>query len=232
MLFNCNQHKPHRVTTVAIPQEGKKNEEMVQMKQTELYNQQTMQMRKLVTIPLLAAIAFILQVLEFPLAPVIPSFLKLDFSTMPGLVGGLMFGPIAGVMIELLKNILHLLLKNNDALFIGELANFVAGASFIYTVVWIQRLRQGRGSFVLGLVGGTLVMTVIMSVANVYVLFPAYAALYQVSVPDLLQQFQMDSIWSLILYGIAPFNIIKGISVSLLAYPIFMKVAPRLQVRT
>lgn len=200
------------------------------MKQTQMLTQSTAGTRRLATIPLLAAVAFMLYYLEFPL-PAIPSFLKLDFSILPGLLGGLMFGPAAGILIELIKNVLHLLFKNTDGLLIGELANFVAGSTFICTVVWIQRLRHHKGGLLMGFTLGTVLMTLIMSVANVYLLIPAYAALYQISVENLLQSFQLDSMWSLILYAIAPFNVIKGVLLSLVAYPIFVKMAPRLQLK-
>jgi riboflavin transporter FmnP len=208
--------------------EGSKNEEMVQMKETALPVSQSTQ--RLVTIPLLAAVAFILQYLEFPLPP-LPSFLKLDFSTLPGLIGGLLFGPAAGVLVELLKNLLHLLLKSTDGLIIGELANFVAGASFILAAVAVQRKRKNKGGFLAGLALGTVLMTAVMAAANAVFLIPAYAALYQVSVESLLGMLQADSLWSLIAYAIVPFNLIKGAALSLLAYPVYVKLAPRLNLR-
>jgi len=201
------------------------------VKETALQTRQSTQVKRLVTVPLLAAVAFILQYLEFPV-PLMPSFLKLDFSTLPGLVAGLMFGPMAGVVVELLKNVLHFLFKNTDGLLIGELANFVAGSSFIVAAVTMQRLRRGKGGFLAGLAMGTLLMTLVMSAANWVFLIPAYAALYQVSVDALLGMLQVESLWSLILVAIAPFNIIKGAVLSLVAYPIFVKLAPRLQLRT
>lgn len=200
------------------------------MKQSDLLASPAVQTKKLVTVPLLSAIAFILMYMEFQL-PLFPSFLKLDLSTLPSLIGGLMFGPAAGIMIELIKNLLHLLLKNTDGLLVGEIANFIAGASFIYTAILVQRVRKGKAGLIMGLLLGTVVMTAIMSVANVYVLFPAYAVLYQMSIENLLASFQLDSLWSLVVYVIAPFNLIKGVVVSLVAYPIYVKLAPRLGLR-
>ncbi|MGD8192023.1 ECF transporter S component [Brevibacillus ginsengisoli] len=198
------------------------------MQQTQVHSGHLSKTRKLVAIPLFAAVAFILQYLEFPL-PLFPTFLKLDFSTLPGLIGGLMFGPAAGVLIELIKNILHLLLKNTDGLLVGELANFIAGASFILVTVALQRVRGGKSGFVLGLLGGTILMTAVMSVANYYVLMPAYSVLYHMSLDALVASLHMDSLWSFILYAIAPFNLLKGIIVALIAYPIFIKLSPRLR---
>lgn len=199
------------------------------MQQTQLqHSAQLSKTRKLVTIPLFAAVAFILQYLEFPL-PLIPNFLKLDFSTLPGLIGGLMFGPMAGIIIELIKNMLHLLLKNTDGLLIGEIANFIAGASYISVAVMIQRMLKSKVGFAVGLSVGTVLMTVIMSIANYFVLIPAYAVLYSMPVEALLNSFQMSSLWSLIIYAIAPFNVIKGIAVAVVAFPIFVKLSPRLR---
>ncbi|WP_019123818.1 ECF transporter S component [Brevibacillus massiliensis] len=200
------------------------------MQQQQLYPQQMMQTKRLVFISLLSAVAFVLMYLEFQV-PLFPSFLKLDLSTLPGLLGGLVFGPAAGLTIELIKNVLHLLLKNTDGLLIGELANFLAGSSFILAAVWVYRRRGSKAGFALGLSLGTLLMTVIMSVANYYLLIPAYAVLYNMSVPDLLANFHMNSLWSLIIYGIAPFNVIKGIVIALIAAPIMMKVMPHLRAK-
>ncbi|MET3292105.1 ECF transporter S component [Brevibacillus fluminis] len=198
------------------------------MQKNELSLNQPTQMKRLVAIPVLAAVAFILQALEIPL-PFFPTFLKLDFSTLPGIFAGLVFGPVAGIMVELLKNGLHLLLKNTDGLLIGELANFIAGACFIYLTVTMQRLGKGRGSLIAGFALGTVLMTVFMSVANYFVMIPAYAVLYQMPVEKLLEMFQMDSLWSLIVYGIAPFNIVKGVLVSILAFLIYVKIEPRIK---
>ncbi|TGV16820.1 ECF transporter S component, partial [Mesorhizobium sp. M00.F.Ca.ET.186.01.1.1] len=112
------------------------------MKETALHTSRRATQR-IVTIPMLAAVAFILQYLEVPV-PLMPSFLKLDFSTLPALIGGLMYGPVAGIIIEVLKNTLHMLFKNTDGLLIGELANVVAGASFILPAVLLQRSGQGK----------------------------------------------------------------------------------------
>jgi riboflavin transporter FmnP len=200
---------------------------MVQMSKTEVRSMQAVQTRKLVLLSFLGALAFALYYLEFSL-PLVPAFLKLDVSTLPGLVGGLMFGPVAGVLVELVKNILHFFLKNSDGLLIGELANFLAGASFIAVAVALQRRFKTVKALVAGLALGTLAMTLIMAAANYYLLLPAYAVMFQLSVEELLAMFQMDSVWSYIIYAIVPFNLLKGLVLSLIAYPLYLKLLPRL----
>jgi len=212
---------------VAISQEGERKERMVNMQGKTSHTIQRERLKKLVTIPMLSAIAFLLYYLEFHV-PLMPTFLKLDFSTVPAIIGGLVFGPAAGVLIEVLKNGLHLLLKNTDGFIIGEIANTLAGGSFVFLAVYTQRLCKNKVGFLLGLSAGTLVMTVIMAMANYFVLLPFYAVLYSISMEQLLQMFHMESLWSMILLGIVPFNIIKGVLLSLIAYPVFIKMSARL----
>jgi len=195
------------------------------MKETALHTTRATQ--RLVTIPMLAAAGFVLQYLEFPL-PLLPSFLKLDFSTLPALFGGLMYGPVAGIIIEVLKNALHMLLKNTDGLIVGELANALAGASFILMAVIMHRRGKGKQGFVAGLALGTLLMTVTLSLFNAWILLPAYAALYQMPLDQMVASFGADSVWSLVLYGIVPFNLVKGAAMTVVAYPLYVKLAPRL----
>ncbi|KZE50031.1 riboflavin transporter [Brevibacillus parabrevis] len=200
------------------------------MKETALHTSRRATQR-MVTIPMLAAVAFILQYLEVPV-PLMPSFLKLDFSTLPALIGGLMYGPVAGIIIEVLKNTLHMLFKNTDGLLIGELANVVAGASFILPAVLLQRSGQGKKGFLSGLALGTLLMTIVMAVANAYVLLPAYAALYQMPMAELLAMFNATSVWSLVMVGIVPFNLFKGVVLALVAYPVYAKLGARIALGT
>lgn len=200
------------------------------MKETALHSSRRATQR-IVTIPMLAAVAFILQFLEVPV-PLMPSFLKLDFSTLPALIGGLMYGPVAGIIIEVLKNTLHFLFKNADGLVIGEIANVIAGASFILPAILLQRSGQGKKGFLTGLALGTLMMTVVMAVANAYVLLPAYAVLYHMPMAELLAMFNATSVWSLVLVGIVPFNIFKGVVLALVAYPVYAKLGARLALRT
>lgn len=199
------------------------------MQKNELSLNQPTQMKRLVVIPVMAAVAFILQALEIPLPMLFPAFLKLDFSTLPGIFAGLVFGPVAGIMVELLKNGLHLLLKNTDGLLIGELSNFIAGSCLIYLTVVLQRMGKGRGFLIAGFAAGTLLMTLFMAVANYYVLIPAYAVLFQMPVEKMLEMFQMDSLWSLNVYAIIPFNLLKGIVLSVIAFFIYVKIEPRLK---
>ncbi|MFQ7281987.1 MAG: ECF transporter S component, partial [Christensenellales bacterium] len=89
-----------------------------------------MQTRTMVSMAMLTAVAYLLAFLEFPV-PLTPSFAMMDFSDLPALIGAMSIGPAAGVAIELVKNALQLLGTATGG--IGELANFLIGASFVFT---------------------------------------------------------------------------------------------------
>ena len=88
---------------------------------------------------LLAAISYVLAFLEFPV-PLSPSFARMDLSDLPALIGAFAFGPVTGVMIESIKNILQLLSTSTGG--IGELANFLMGASYVLTAGFIYKYKK------------------------------------------------------------------------------------------
>lgn len=177
---------------------------------------------KLTTVSLLSGFAFIMQYLNFPLPP-FPAFLKVDFSEVPALIAGLLFGPWTGVLVAFIKNLLHYVFTGSEAgLPIGEMANFLAGSVFVVITVWIARRITGLKGLVTGLVVATTTMAVVMSVANYWVILPAYAFLinWTVEGPEKM---------ALVLYGIGPFNLVKGLLIALVFVPLYIRLKPRLQ---
>ena len=179
---------------------------------------------------ILAAIAFILMVFDFPL-PMFPAFLKIDFSEIPALIGTFALGPAAGVSIELIKNILHLVTKTGTG-GVGELGNFIVGASFVWTAGHIYKHKKTRSAAVLGCIAGTVVMTVAAYVFNIYVLIPFYANIMPIEAIISMGSVITDKIHdipSLVLYGVTPFNIFKGFLISLITMLIYKRIKPLLK---
>ncbi len=190
--------------------------------------------RVMVKISVLAVISFVLMFLEFPLLMLAPPFMKLDISDLPALIGAFAIGPMAGVIIEALKNLLNLLIEGSTTGGVGELANFVVGAAFVYTAGAVYYKNKNFKSAVIGLGLGTLVMTFVISVANYYVMFPFYAKLFGMKIDDLVAMgTQINSrivdMKAMVIYSIVPFNIVKGIVLSALTILIYKRVSPLLQ---
>ena len=128
---------------------------------------------KMIKISLLSALAIILMYFDFPIIPAF-SWLKIDLSDVPAFIGAFGFGPIAGVLIELIKNLLIPLIKGSQTGFVGETANFLIGVSLILPASFIYHRNKSKKNAILGMVVGAICMEVVGIVANVYFLLPAY----------------------------------------------------------
>lgn len=156
-----------------------------------------------------AAIAFLLMFIEIPVIPVV-SYLKLDFSDIPVLLGTVIYGPVSGIVIAVIKLLLHGLVRGFSPVeLLGLFANLCTSLCLILPFAW--SFKHAKWSFgrriVVGGVIGTILMVVIMTVFNYYVLTPAYMQMFGWH-PTL-------PVRKLMLVGVAPFNLIKGALVSL-----------------
>jgi riboflavin transporter len=174
---------------------------------------------KLVIIAILSTISFLLMLLDFPL-PLLPAYLKVDFSDVPAIIAAFIFSPIAGVIVEALKNGLHLVFAGvTDP--VGTMANFMAGAMFVVPVALLYHKYKTVKSVVSGLITSTIVMAIGMSILNYFVILPAYA--WFIDQPSMAAP---SVKWITIIGGILPFNAIKGVIVALLLIPLFIKLKP------
>lgn len=189
--------------------------------------------RKVAVIGMFSAISTILMLFEIPLF-FAPEFYKLDFSELPILVGTFAFGPAAGVMMEFIKIVLKLFVKGGTTTaFVGELANFVVGCSFILPASVVYSFRKTKKSAVIACVTGTLVLTVFGTIFNAVYLLPAYSKLFGMSMDNILEAGAKvnplvtgGNLVSFVAACVAPLNLIKGISVSALTLLIYKPLSP------
>ena len=188
--------------------------------------------RKMAMIGMFSAIAMILHLFDFPL-PFAPGFYKLDFSELPILVGTFAFGPAAGVMMEFVKILLKLMIKGTSTAFVGDLANFVIGCSFILPASAIYAFRKNKKSAIFACITGTLIMTVFGTAFNAIYLLPAFSKLYGTPLEQLLALgtavnplAKEGSIVSFVAACVAPLNLIKGASVSIVTLLIYKPLSP------
>lgn len=186
--------------------------------------------RKIAMIGMFSAIATILMMFEFPL-PFAPGFYKLDFSELPALVGTFAFGPVAGVMIELVKIILKLLFKGTTTAFVGDLANFAVGCSFILPASIIYSVKKSKKTAFLGCIVGTIILVLVGTTFNAVYLLPKFAQLYGMPLDALIGMGtavnpKITNITNFVILAVAPLNIIKGVSVSAITLLIYKKISP------
>ncbi|GGG17154.1 riboflavin transporter [Lysinibacillus alkalisoli] len=168
-----------------------------------------------VTIGMLSSIAFVLHLLNFPIPP-FPPFLRVDFSDMPALLAVITMGPGAGILIELFKNVLDWLFTGTETgVPVGHIANFTTGVLFILPVYAVfNRFKTVRG-LVAGLALGTVVMAVGMSFLNYAVFLPMYTYFLG------MEKVVGNDLYAMIVKGILPFNIVKGIIVTCIMVVLF-----------
>ena len=186
--------------------------------------------RRVSIIGICAAIATILHILDFPLLFIAPDFYKLDFSELPVLLCGFFLGPSATVACEGVKILLKLLFKGTSTAYVGDFANFVVGCSFVLPATIWYHAHKSRHSAVIGLVVGTLSMTVFGSTFNAIYLLPKFAELYGISLEAIVGMGakihgSIRDVTTFVLLCVAPLNLLKGAVVSLLTMLLYKRVA-------
>ncbi len=178
---------------------------------------------------LLAAISYVLAFLEFPV-PLSPSFARMDLSDLPALIGAFAFGPVTGVMIELIKNVLQLLSTSTGG--IGELANFLMGASYVLTAGFIYKHKKTKKTAILACAVSSMVMGIAAAIVNYFILLPLFETFMPLD--QLIASFSsflpfIKTKLDVVLYNAFPFNMIKGLVIGAITMIIYKKITPLLK---
>ena len=183
--------------------------------------------RRITSAAILTAMAVVLMYLEVAL-PFMPPFLKFDFSEIPVLIGSFVLGPVYGVVIELLKNLIHLPVTATSG--IGEMSNFITGSIYVFTAGFIySKLRTRKGAIVSMLIATALLALVAIPL-NYFVTLPLYASVLGftteavVGMSTAVNSLIKDK-WTLILWGFVPFNLFKGIVVAFITFWIYKPIS-------
>jgi riboflavin transporter FmnP len=178
---------------------------------------------------MLLIIAVVLQTIEFPL-PLFPDFLKIDLSDIPAILGTFALGPFAGVAIELLKNVLRFVFGLSQSAGVGEFANFIIGISLILPAGIIYKRKKTKKYAILGLGVGIVCMVIAGALMNYYVIMPFYIKagfpLEQIIALAASVNPWVIDMKTLIIYAIIPFNIVKGLLVSIVTILIYKRISP------
>ena len=171
----------------------------------------------MVKMAMLAAIGMILMLLDFPL-PIFPSFLQVDLSDVPAVIGAFSMGPAAGVMIEFLKNLLKLIVGSNTGGG-GELANFLVGAGYVLILALIYQKWPSRAGVLWGSVLATVGGAVLAGVLNFFIFVPAYAAVMGLPVEACVEAASkvnaaVVDLRTMVVFAIVPFNLVKGVIIA------------------
>ena len=165
---------------------------------------------------MLSAVAFILMFIEFPIPMLIPAFIKMDFSDLPALLGAFALGPVYGVIISFMKNLLHIVIKGTSTACVGELSNFILGAIFSAVAGYIYKHHKSRKTAIIGAVAGAVAMGVLSVPSNYFVVYPAYVQFYHMPLEAILGMYQAilpsaDSLIKCLILFNLPFTLFNGL---------------------
>ncbi|MCF2681845.1 ECF transporter S component [Faecalicatena contorta] len=189
--------------------------------------------RMMAQIGMLSAIAVVLMLFEIPL-PFAPSFYEIDFSEVPVLVGSFAMGPLAGAAIEFVKILLNFAINGTTTAGVGEFANFLIGCAMVLPAAWIYKMNHTRKGAIIGMLTGTLFMAFVGCFLNAFVLLPTYAKAFGMPIDALVGMgtavnSHITSLTTFVIFAVAPFNLLKGVLVSLIVFLIYKKISPILK---
>lgn len=187
--------------------------------------------RNLVLMGMLSAVAAVLMLFKVPL-PFAPGFYEVDISEVPVLIGAFAIGPLAGVIIELIKILLNLLMKGTTTAYVGEFANFLSGICLVLPAAFIYHKTKTKKGATLGLVISTIFMSIASCFINRYITLPAFIHYSSDLTMDAIisagaaVNFLVNDLMSFLVFTVLPFNIVKCTISSVLTLLLYKQVSP------
>ena len=195
-------------------------------------SEQSKRTHRLAVAAMLSAAAFVLMFFEFPIPALIPPFIKMDISDLPELLAAFALGPLYGVVVTLLKNLLFIVFHGTSSAYVGELCNFLLGAVFSFTAGMIYRKHKSRRNAFLGALIGCAVMALVSVPINYFLVYPVYAVVYA-PMDVILDAYQMilpsaDTLLECLTVFNMPFTFCKGLLDVALCFLIYKPLSPLL----
>lgn len=183
--------------------------------------------RKITMVGMLSALSYIIMMFDFSVPALIPGFIKMDFSELPALIGAFALGPVEGVLICLVKNLIHLTRSTTSG--VGELSNFILGAAFVFTAGMIYKSKKSRKTAVIGSLVGALAMALVSIPSNYFLTYPVYAKFMPIDA--ILAAYHeinpnVNGLLGCLIVFNAPFTFVKGLCSVLITLLIYKKISP------
>ncbi len=184
----------------------------------------------IVMVAILGALAGVLMLIEFPLV-IAPPFYKVDLSDVAALFAGYALGPVCGILVCLVKVLISIILNGTTTAFVGEFAAFVMDGSFVLTACVIYKKHHNKKGAIYSLLFGTLMLMIVGGVMNYFVMIPAYVKFMNIPLDTIISMGNaifgsVNSLLTLVLFCTVPFNLVKGIIISLITYLLYKRVSP------
>ncbi len=181
---------------------------------------------------IMGALGTVLMMIEFALPAIMPSFIKLDFSELPALIASFAYGPAYGILVCLIKNVLHLFFGSTMG--IGEMSNFILGAVFVGTAGIIYKKHKSKKGALISCIIASFIMAVISVFTNYFVVYPLYVKVLGMTMEQITAMYSAilpaaDNLWKALIIFNLPFNAVKGLIDSVLCFVIYKRISPILK---
>ena len=188
---------------------------------------------KLTVTAMLSAVAFVLMFIEFPVPALIPAFVKLDISDLPELLAAFSLGPVYGIVVALLKNILFSILHGTSSAYVGEVFNFIMGAVFASSAGFVYRRHKSRRGALIGAIVGAALMSALSVPLNYFVVYPAYVVCYKLPLEAIIGMYQairpnVNGLLECLMLFNMPFTFFKGMLDVAICFMIYKPLSPLL----
>lgn len=191
--------------------------------------QKKVNVRTLAMTAVLGAVATVLMFFSFSIPIILPSFLAMDFSELPALIAAFTMGPVSGVVVCLIKNLVNLPSSGTGGA--GELCNFLMGVTFVVPAGLVYKFRKDRVGAVLGSLVGAVVMAVLSLPINLFISYPAYAVFYGMTTDKVMDMYQVILPWvetlpqALLVFNM-PFTFCKALCSVIITFVIYKRISP------
>lgn len=185
-------------------------------------------LRYITVTAIMSAISFVLMLLEFS-TPITPAFLKFDFSDLPAFITSFALGPVWGVAVELIKNLLHMPFSATS--FVGELANFIIGTCLVVPAGLVYKLDRTRRGALIGSFTGALFAAVVSFPVNYFIMYPFYSAFFDWPMEKIVSLYSaifpaVNTLTRALLIVNVPFTFIKGTVSAVITFAVYKKLSP------
>ena len=189
--------------------------------------------KKIAIIALFSAISAILMYFDFPL-PIAPSFMKMDLSELPVIVGGFVLGPVECIAIAILKALIKFVMKGTSTMFLGELANIIGSVSYALPASIIYKSLKTKKRAIIGLIIGSILSSIVCTICNAAFIFPIYFNVFHMSEETIIKMCSaivpiIDSMTKVYLLSVLPFNLIKFSITSIITYIFYKHISKQIK---
>ncbi|MGN0665034.1 MAG: ECF transporter S component [Huintestinicola sp.] len=193
---------------------------------------ETSKIRWLTVTAMMGAMSTVLMMLEFPVPALIPPFIKFDFSDLPALISAFAMGPLSGVCVCLIKNLINLMHTSSGG--VGEISNFILSCFFVLPAGIIYKIKKTKTRAIVGAAVGAVSMAVLSVFSNYYVVYPIYTNFMPMEA--IIEAYKainpkVENLWDCLIWFNLPFTFIKGAASTVITVLIYKYISPVLKGR-